>query len=109
MTCGTVHRIATTKHLGKKEMYIAYNTFDMLSTSLKYTDIVKPGHLNPDLMRYEPHRVHVIEATLKPGQRHIYAKRVAYIDEDTWQIGVVDHFDVAGSCGVGRRLQRHLL
>ena len=26
-----------------------------------------------------------LEATLKPGARHIYKKRVFYIDEDSWQ------------------------
>lgn len=84
------------KYHGRKEIYIPYNTYDMMSTSLKYADIVKPGHLNSELIRYELHRVHVIEGTLKPGQRHIYAKRVAYIDEDTWQMAVVDHYDGRG-------------
>ncbi len=84
------------KLVGKKEMYIPYNNFDLMSTSLKYADIVKPGHLNSDLIRYELHRVWVVEATLKPGQRHIYAKRVFFIDEDTWQMSAVDHYDGRG-------------
>jgi len=37
------------KLLGKREMYIPYNSYKLSSKSLKYTDILKPGHLNPDL------------------------------------------------------------
>ncbi|PPC76846.1 DUF1329 domain-containing protein [Pokkaliibacter plantistimulans] len=81
------------KLIGKKEMYIPYNSFKLASRSLKYDDIVKPGHLNTDLPRYELHRVWVVEATLKPSERHIYAKREFFIDEDTWQAAVVDHYD----------------
>ena len=34
-----------------------------------------------------------VEATLKTGERHIYAKRHFFIDEDTWRAAVVDHYD----------------
>ncbi|MCY1557641.1 hypothetical protein D9M68_945090 [compost metagenome] len=43
--------------------------------------------------RYEKHRVWVVEATVKPGMRHVYAKRVLYFDEDTWQIAHGDLYD----------------
>lgn len=78
---------------GKKEMYIASNTYKLDSPSLKYADIVKPGHINQDFSRYELRRVWHVVATLKPGQRHIYAKRDFYIDEDTWQASVIDQYD----------------
>jgi hypothetical protein len=81
------------KLIGKKEIYIPYNSFKLESPQLKYTDIVKPGHVNSDMTRYELHRVWVVEATLKPGERHIYAKRVMYFDEDTYQIALADHYD----------------
>ncbi|WP_212810511.1 DUF1329 domain-containing protein [Pseudomonas sp. Ost2] len=81
------------KLLGKKEIYIPYNNYKLDSPQLKYSDVVKAGHLNADLPRYELHRVWVVEATLKPDQRHIYAKRVMYVDEDTWQIVLADHYD----------------
>jgi hypothetical protein len=60
---------------------------------VKYRDIVTPLHLNPDHLRYELHRVWVVEATLRPGARHIYKRRVFYVDEDSWQILVVDQYD----------------
>jgi hypothetical protein len=84
------------KLVGKKEMIISYNNFKLTSKSIKYSDIVRPGHINQDLVRYEPHRVWVVEATLKPGQRHVYAKRVFYIDEDSWQVAHADAYDGRG-------------
>ncbi|KJZ33143.1 MULTISPECIES: DUF1329 domain-containing protein [Pseudomonas] len=78
---------------GKKEMYIASDSYKLDSPSLKYDDIIKAGHINQDLSRYELRRVWHVVATLKEGQRHIYAKRDFYIDEDTWQAAVIDHYD----------------
>ncbi|AOT08456.1 DUF1329 domain-containing protein [Pseudoalteromonas luteoviolacea] len=78
---------------GKKEMYIPYNSYKLHSDSLKYEDILKAGHINPEHVRYEKHRVWVVEANLKEGTRHIYKKRVFFIDEDSWQIHVADLYD----------------
>ncbi|CBL47363.1 Protein of unknown function DUF1329 [gamma proteobacterium HdN1] len=83
--------------IGKKEMYIPYNSYKMDDRTAKYKDIVKPGHLNPDYTRFELHRVWVVDAKLKPGTRHIYARRTFYIDEDTWQAGLIDHYDGRGN------------
>lgn len=84
------------KLIGKKEMYVPYNAYKLHSSATKYDDIIKPGHINQDLARYELHRVWVVEATLKQGTSHIYAKRRFYIDEDSWQIVVADHLDARG-------------
>ncbi len=84
------------KLLGKKEIYVPYNNYKLQSPNVKYADILKPGHINQDLSRYELHRVWHVEATLKPGQRHIYAKRDMYFDEDTWNLLEVDHYDGRG-------------
>jgi hypothetical protein len=81
---------------GKKELYIASNSYKIDSPQLKYADIIKAGHINQDLARYELRRVWHVTATLKEGQRHIYAKRDFYIDEDTWQAAVIDHYDGRG-------------
>ena len=82
--------------VGKQELYIPYNSYKLHSPDLSYADIHKPNHLNPDALRYEKHRVWVVEATLKEGARHIYAKRTFYIDEDTWQASVIDQYDGRG-------------
>ncbi|TVP57976.1 MAG: DUF1329 domain-containing protein [Halomonadaceae bacterium] len=82
--------------IGKKEMYIPYNAYDLNSTDLSYSDIVGPGHIDQSLTRYELHRVWHVRATLKEGERHIYGQRDFYVDEDSWQIAVVDHYDGRG-------------
>ncbi|MNC31859.1 hypothetical protein D3C75_801950 [compost metagenome] len=38
----------------------------------------------------------MVEATLKPGMRHIYSKRTFYIDEDSWTAVAVDQYDGRG-------------
>ena len=82
--------------VGKRELYIPYNSYKLLDGDLSYKDIIDPGHMNPDYTRYEKHRVWVVDSTLKPGARHIYARRTYYVDEDTWQIGIIDIYDGRG-------------
>ena len=48
-------------------------------------------------MRYELHRVYVVEATLKDNVRHINSKRTYYLDEDSYQILLTDHYDRRGN------------
>lgn len=86
----------TWKLVGKREMVVPYNSIKLGDTALKYTDIAKAGHLNQDLPRYELHRVWVVEAELKPGTSHIYARRTFYVDEDSWTILAVDNYDRRG-------------
>jgi len=78
---------------GKQELLIPYNDYRLHSNKIKYKDIIQPGHINPDLVRYEKHRVWVVEASLKDNTRHTYKKRVFYIDEDSWQIAIADIYD----------------
>lgn len=79
--------------VGKKEIYIPYNTYKLHSGDVKYDEIIRPGHINQDIVRYELHRVWVVEANLKSDTRHQYKKRVFYIDEDSWQIAATDIYD----------------
>ncbi|MBA3849931.1 MAG: DUF1329 domain-containing protein [Opitutus sp.] len=85
------------KLIGKKEMYMPYNSYKLHSNTLKYDDILKPLHINQDLTRYELHRVWVVDATLKSGTNHIYSRRTFYIDEDSWQVLAVDQYDGRGN------------
>ena len=82
--------------LGRREMYVPYNSYRLHSNELEYDDIIRPGHLNPEHLRYELHRVWVVDATLREGTSHIYARRTFYLDEDSWQIVAVDHYDRRG-------------
>ena len=81
------------KLVGKKEIYVPYNSYKLHSDSLTYKDILTPLHVNPDYLRYELHRVWVVDATLKEGSRHLYKRRTFYVDEDSWQILAVDIYD----------------
>ncbi|MFJ2548802.1 DUF1329 domain-containing protein [Pseudomonas sp. NPDC087612] len=83
--------------VGKKEIYIPYNNYKIDSPEVNTAQILSTsGHINPELMRYEKHRVWVLQATLKPSARHIYAKRLIYIDEDSWAATLADNFDARG-------------
>jgi hypothetical protein len=84
------------KLVGKKEMYIPYNSYKLDDPKYKYSDLLKAGHLNQDLARYELHRVWVVDATLKPGVSHIYSRRTFYIDEDSWAVVAIDKYDGRG-------------
>lgn len=83
------------KLIEKKELYIPYNTYKFLYHTTN-EDVFTPNHPNPDHVRWELHRVWVVEATLKPGKRHVYHKRVFYLDEDSWGIVQSDQYDAAG-------------
>jgi hypothetical protein len=92
---GTTERY-TWKLVGKKEMYIPYNVYKLSDKTLKAADVLKPGNVTADLIRYELHRVWVAEGTLKEGKRHVIAKRTMYFDEDTFQLAAADLYDARG-------------
>jgi len=92
---GTTDRY-TWKLVGKKEMYIPSNVYKLSDKSLKAADVLKPGHVNTDLVRYELRRVWVVEGNLKEGKRHVFAKRTMYFDEDTFQLAAADLYDSRG-------------
>ncbi|MCC6075112.1 DUF1329 domain-containing protein [Pseudomonas sp. GCM10022188] len=82
------------KIVGKKEMYIPYNTNRLFQRPSK--DVLLDHHINPQDMRFERHRVWVVEATVAAGQRHLASKRRYYVDEDTWIAVLADHWDANG-------------
>ena len=81
------------KLVGKREMYVPYNAYRVHSDKLSFGDIIRPLHVNPEHLRYELHRVWIVDATVKEGASHIYKRRTFYIDEDSWQIVLVDIYD----------------
>lgn len=85
------------KLIGKKEVYIPYHNYSFDDPKQFSLDkLLTPLHINPDAVRYELHRVWVVEASLKSDKRHVYAKRRFYIDEDNWFINLVDSYDGKG-------------
>ena len=84
------------KLIEKKEMYIPYNAYLLNSPELTIEDITGPAHLNPQNLRYEAHRVWVVEATVRLGLSHRYAKRRYYFEEDSWSIVYAEEYDEDG-------------
>lgn len=84
------------KIAGKKEMLVPYNEYKAQQPNVTEDEVFQPRHVNPDFIRWEKHRVWVLEATLKPGKRHVYSRRTFYVDEDSWNILASDAYDQAG-------------
>ena len=83
--------------LGKREMLVPYNSYAVHKQGIAYGEILPAKHINPELLRYELHRVWVVEANLRTGFSHPYGKRRFYLDEDSWQILAVDLYDRSGN------------
>ena len=81
--------------VGKKEMIVPYNTYK-LTYAQDPKSLTAPNHLAPDFVRWEKHRVWVVEGNLKPGAKHIYQKRRFYLDEDTWAALASDQYNASG-------------
>ena len=83
--------------VGKKEIYIPYNSGKLTEPGVQYDDVLQAGHINPDFTRFELHRVWEVQGNVKDGQRHIYAQRNFFVDEDSWMISLADHYDGRGT------------
>merc|ERR1712000_714113 len=81
---------------GKQEIYIPYNAYKVHQGNVKLDDILMDHHINPALLRYEAHRVWVIEAKLRVGYSHRYSTRRYYVDEDSWSIVYAEEYDEDG-------------
>jgi hypothetical protein len=79
---------------GRSEKFIAYNNYRRVLTP--YAEMIGKHHINQEVMRYEKHRVWEVEGNLKDNFRHVYARRVFYIDEDTKGIVATEIYDGRG-------------
>lgn len=83
------------KYIGKQEMLVPYNCgtvpFFLVRNFLQQTVS------NPKAIRWEKHRVWVVEGTLQPGESNLLARRRFYIDEDSWSILLGEGYDIAGA------------
>lgn len=80
----------------RREMYMPYNAHRLTNPSLTMRDILWPHHPNPQFLRYEMHRVWVVDARLKPNFKHSLPDRTFYLDEDSWQILASEHYNGKG-------------
>lgn len=83
------------KIVGKKEIIVPYNNNKLVTASVE--DAYNGHHFNPDLLRWELHRVWELEATVADGKRHAVPKRSLFVDEDSWLVLLVDGYDADGN------------
>jgi hypothetical protein len=83
------------KLVGKKEIYLPYNSYKFESASNE--ELFTPIMAGKNVSRWELHRYWVVEGTLKEGKRHAYGKRVLYVDEDSWTTLAQDAYDTKGN------------
>ncbi len=84
------------KLIGKKEMYVPYNSYRIGSPNVKYADIIRARHVNAELPRYELRRVWIVDSTLREGTSHTFGRRTFYVEEDSWAINSIDAYDRRG-------------
>ncbi|MBF7729138.1 DUF1329 domain-containing protein [Pseudomonas sp. N040] len=82
------------KLVGKRELYVPYNSNALVTATVDQA--YGQHHLNPDLMRWEKHRVWEVEATVAAGKRHAVPTRRVFFDEDSWMILLMDGYDSEG-------------
>lgn len=82
------------KIIGKKEMIVPYNVNRALQ--VKDDQLLGKQFINPDAVRWEVHRVWVVDAQLRPGKRHQIPHKRFYLDEDTWTAVLSDGWDANG-------------
>jgi hypothetical protein len=77
-------------------MYVPYNAYRLNMPSVAPSDFLWFGHPNPQFLRYELHRVWIVDARLKPNLQHKLPDRTYYLDEDSWQIVMAEHYNGQG-------------
>ncbi len=95
------------KLTGKRELLIPYNAYRLSDGRYKNAQLLTQGHFNQTGTRYEVHRVWVVEATLRPGNKHSFGRRLFYVDEDSWNVVLVENYDPTGR--LWRFQEGHLL
>ena len=95
------------KLVGKRELYIPYNAYRLSDGSQTYAQQLTWPAFSADQARYELHRVWVVEATERGGKQHAFGKRIFYVDEDSWNVVLVENQDHGGR--LWRFQEGHLL
>lgn len=83
------------KLVGEKELIVPYNDYKYGNTT--ESAALGPHFLNPDGVRWERHRVWIVDATLKDGARHAFSRWTFYVDEDSWHILATESYDHANN------------
>lgn len=77
-----------------REMIVPFDT--VKSQFLPVEQLDAKNHIKPEYLRWELRRVWEVSGPLKAGARHIYKRKVFYVDQDSWVFTMYDSFDQAG-------------
>ncbi|HEV2675640.1 MAG TPA: DUF1329 domain-containing protein [Aliidongia sp.] len=80
--------------VGKQEIYVPYNENAFFQTPADQA--LTAHHPNADKLRWELHRVWVVELSLANGKRHVVPKKRIYFDEDSYAALMTDGYDAEG-------------
>ncbi|WP_443586319.1 DUF1329 domain-containing protein, partial [Salmonella enterica] len=83
------------KIVGKREMFIPYNSNRLIAA--KSGEAMAKNFVNPELVRWELHRVWEVEGTVRAGKRDVRPKRKLYLDEDTYIAAIGNTWDSQGT------------
>lgn len=81
---------------GKWEIYIFYNNYEIVQQGVLYFEIFGMIYLNLDFMCWELYCVYVVMVIFKEGECYIYVKCWFYVDEDSWNMVLLDQYDGCG-------------
>lgn len=81
--------------VGKQEKFVPYNANGFMQPKSD-DEVFDKHHYKTDLMRWEKHRVWVVEGKLRKGERHQVSRTRYYCDEDTWICVLGDRWDANG-------------
>ena len=79
--------------VGKRDLLVPYHADSLSARDRSLATVLGPRHPDPALLRYERHRVWQLDARLKPDSPGVWPRRSYYLDEDSWQVLLVEHYD----------------
>jgi hypothetical protein len=82
------------KYIGRRELIVPYHCVDLPSDIP--TDVVRSSPSNAVTVRYEQHRVWIVDGTLKRGESNLLTRRRFYLDEESWLILLGEAYDIRG-------------
>ena len=81
--------------VGKQEMIVPSNSYKFVFEN-KVEDMLGEKFLDPEAIRWEKHRVWIVDSNLKEGSRHLYSRRTFYLTEDSWTAVAGEMYDGRG-------------
>lgn len=79
--------------IGKRDLLVPYHADNLHARGRPLGSVLGARHPDSSVLRYERHRVWQLEARLNPDDTGIWPRRTYYLDEDSWQVLLVEHYN----------------